>query len=248
VTPAAVAGNRSIENRDMRSRFTGLFWILGAALLSLPLSACAVVYRAEAIEGWVVDAEKGKPVGGVIVVAHWQLKGGFEGGNPVGELQILEAVTDANGRYAFPAWGPKFALSGGLRSESPEILMFKPGYNFQRLNNTWFKDRDPAKSDWNGKTVKLEPFKGTPAKYAADLFSLSYSLWTIGFDIGRHSGDYCGWKAFPRMLRALDELEASFRSAGVAQPTIASDLKANDKEVQRRGCGSVYEVLNKSKR
>ena len=102
-------------------------------MLGLPPSACAsfpFFYRAEAIEGWVADAETGMPLEGVIVVGHWRLKGGFEGGNPVAELKILESVTDQGGRYSFPAWGPKFALMGNLTSESPELLFFKRGYMY----------------------------------------------------------------------------------------------------------------------
>ena len=54
--------------------------ILGALLLCAPLSANAVIYSAEAIEGWVVDSETGKPIEELTVVAHWQLKGGSREG------------------------------------------------------------------------------------------------------------------------------------------------------------------------
>src|SRR5260221_2733138 len=126
-------------DRDMTIKSTGPFIALGIALVSAPLSSYAFIfYNAEAIEGWVADAETGKPIEGVIVVAHWRLEGGLEGGTPIDELKILETVTDRNGRYSFPAWGPQVAFSGffgSLRSESPEILMFKKGYKFQRLIN-----------------------------------------------------------------------------------------------------------------
>ncbi len=227
----------------MTVKSINLWLILGVALLWQPLSASAFIYSAEAVEGWVVDAGTEKPIEGVIVVAHWQLKGGFEGGNPVGELKIIETVTDQNGRYYFPSWGPKFAWSGHLKSESPEILMFKPGYKYLGMSNRWYRDRDTSKSDWNGKTVKLEPFKGTLEQYADNLASLSSGLWIVGFEIGSHSGDYCGWRSFPRMLRALDEMDAQFRASPVARRTVAAMLIGNDKFIQEKGCGSVFDVL-----
>jgi hypothetical protein len=220
----------------------------GVVLLWLPLSACGFIYSAEAIEGWVVDAGTGKPIDGVVVVAHWQLKGGFEGGTPIAELQILEAVTDSSGRYYFPAWGPKFSLTGNLRSESPEILMFAPGYKFLGLSNQWYEGRDSSKFDYNKKTVRLERFKGTLAEYAESLSSLNSSLERVGYGVGYHSGDYCGWRSFPKMLRVLAKLEGDFRAAGVRQGTVASFLKRNEAQVRDKGCGSVSDLLERAER
>lgn len=228
--------------------FLKRLFALGVAVLWLPLSACAFVYRAEAIEGWVVDAEDGKPVEGVIVVAHWQLMGGFEGSIPIKQLQIFETVTDQNGRYHFAAWGPKFALTGNLRSQSPRVLMLKPGYKYLGLDNQWYEGRDSSKFDYNKKIVKLERFKGTLAEYAESLSSLNSSLEHVGYDVGYHSGDFCGWTSFPRMLRALDKLEANFRAAGVRQGTVVSFLKTNEARVRAKGCGSVSEVLQKAEK
>src|SRR5882762_1362276 len=198
----------------MKFWLTNALPILGTLLLGLPLSAChslTFFYSAEPIEGWVADAEMGRPLEGVIVVAHWQLQGGFEGGTPIKELQISEAVTDPDGRYSFPGWGLKFALSGHLRSESPAIILFKQGYQFRRLNNEWFEGRDPTKSDWNKKTVKLERFAGTLKEYAQHMWQFNDSLWIAGYAVGDHSGDPCGWKSFPNMLRAMDKLDEELK-------------------------------------
>ena len=114
-----------------------LRYVLLMALL-LPLQACGAPfwYKAEPIEAWVVDAETNQPLEGVIVVAHWQLKGGLEGGNPVGEMMVMETLTDAKGRFYFPAWGPKLrSLDGRLKTQSPGILLFKSGYEYRGLEN-----------------------------------------------------------------------------------------------------------------
>jgi len=228
-------------NRDMTIGSTVPLMALGVALLWLPLSAHGFMYSAEAIEGWVVDAETGKPMEGVIVVAHWQLKGGFEGGNPVGQLKILESVTEPNGRYSFAAWGPKFALMGHLRSESPEILMFKKGYKFLGLSNNWYRDRDTSKSDWNGKSVKLERFDGTPAEYAKHLGRLNSDLWYFGYA----DGEPCGWESFPKMLAALDAQDAEFRQQGINYGSIVSRLQSNASRLKSAGCRSVNEVIKR---
>src|SRR5882724_3680630 len=88
---------KSIRTKLMKLWLRSVFLTLGAALLWLPLSGCtaiAFIYNAEPIEGWVADAETSKPLKGVIVVAHWVLKGGLEGGTRIRELQIFESVTD----------------------------------------------------------------------------------------------------------------------------------------------------------
>lgn len=220
------------------------FRALSVALLTVSLSACGFfIYNAEAIEGWVVDAETGKPLEGVIVVADWQLKGGWEGGTNVNEIKILESVTDQNGRYSFPAWGPKFALMGNLARAAPEILMFKRGYKFLALSNYTY--RDSTKSDWNKKTVKLEPFSGTLEQYAQHLSMLNSDLWTIGYGVGDHWGDYCGWKSFPNMLRALDKLDEEIKPLRSFWSTVAARLRANDAKLRSAGCGTVADLLGK---
>lgn len=218
--------------------------LLILALSCLPTPVLAFIYYAEPIEGNVVDAKTGKPIEGTILVAHWELKGGFEGGTPVKQVQILEAVTDFSGRYSFPSWGPKFALFGQMRSASPEIFVFKTGYKFRALYNEWHSGLDTTKSAWNRKTIALEPFSGTLSAYVEQLSSLNSGLWNAGVDVGRHSGEYCGWTKFPKMLRQLDKLEAELRAAGVRQGTVVSDLKANsDKYLREKGCPSVFQVL-----
>src|SRR5947209_3399798 len=82
------------------------------ALCILVLTGCYQIYSAEPITATVVDADTKEPLEGVVVVAHWEMKGGLEGGNVEGEVMIMEAVTDAQGKFHFPAWGPKKVYVG----------------------------------------------------------------------------------------------------------------------------------------
>jgi hypothetical protein len=222
--------------------------LLLAALLGLlsPESATALLYSAEPIEGWVVDADTGKPIEGVIVVAHWQLRGGFEGGTPVAELQILETRTAQSGRYFFPGWGPKLALSGHFTSQSPEIIFFKPGYNYRAVMNQWYRGRPTGKSDHDKRTVQLGRFSGTLEQYADHLSALNTTLWIVGFEIGDYSGDYCGWKRFPALLQALKAVESQFRASGVRRHTAFSSFRSNEAELKKRGCVSFNETFEEA--
>lgn len=231
----------------MKLRIVGLL-IGGMLAFIAPVPATAFIYYAEPTEGWVVDAETGRPIEGVVVVGHWQLRGGFEGGTPISELEILETVTDQDGRYYLPGWGPKFAFQGQLKSQSPTLLLFKPDYKYLGLDNQWYPGRKGSKSDWDKKSVKLMQFKGTLEQYADELQSLSSALWIVGYDVGRKSGDYCGWKRFPKMLRALSEIEDRFRARGVRRGTVVSDLQANQQELEKRGCGEVQQMLKEGKK
>ena len=173
-----------------------------------PLQAC-MWYSAEAIEAWVVDAETNKPIEGVIVVAHWQLYGGLHP-DDAGELTILETVTDKAGRFHFPAWGPKSLPAGSpsnarLAYMDPEILLFKSGFKYQRVANEMttekLKNAGPSlrRSEWNGKTIKMETFKGALDEYADLLSRLTTSL---GF---AYNGKNCEWRLLPRMIAAQHE-------------------------------------------
>jgi hypothetical protein len=236
MAPGFNVSGRALLNPGL-SAVHALVPLLG--LLFLPAPALAVIYTAEAIEGWVVDAGTGRPLEGVIIVAHWQLMGGFEGGNPVGQLQIHEAVTDQAGRYYIPAWGPRFALRGRLRNASPNLLFFKPGYRHRVLDNRWYAGRDNSKSDWNGKTVTLERIEGSLLEYARHLQPLNDALWGVG----HVWGEPCGWESFPRMLRAIDAQDARFRSAGINHASVVSNLRANQSLLAAANCRPVDEVL-----
>lgn len=213
--------------------------LLVAVLAWLPLSGCATVYHAEAIEGWVVDAETNEPLEGVIIVANWELRHPISAA-PIAQVQIYETVTDRNGRYSFPAWGPKaVATSGYMGGNSPGLWLFKPGYKARGYSNLYSETMGTTSFFYNKKTLKLERFTGTPAEYAEDLSMLSSDLWGIG----HAHGDPCGWKSFPKMLRALDSQEAEFRRAGVVQGTVVSGLRSNDANLRAAGCGSVDEGI-----
>jgi len=194
---------------------------LGLACL-LPLNACSTTYRAEPIEAWVVDAKTARPIGGVVVAAHWELEIGEVFRNSLaGQLMVLETMTDQNGRMYFPGWGPKsvpstlanpLKTSPHLERRAPEILLFKPGYRCLQLTNalsTTYSMDSVRKSDWNGKTIKMDRFLGNSDEYALHLTQLSNSM---GYAFRAH---HCEWKETPRLLSLLFSEANELQGRGV---------------------------------
>src|SRR5712691_8711159 len=79
---------------------SSLLLTLGAVVA---LQGCIPDYAPE-FRARLVDSETGQPAEGAIVVAHWEILGGLEGLNPVGQAKVMEAVTDKNGVISFPSW------------------------------------------------------------------------------------------------------------------------------------------------
>jgi hypothetical protein len=149
---------------------------MGALLVVTALGACgASRYSAEPTQAWVVDKTTGKPIEGVVVVAHWELRWGFEGGSVL-DMKVLEATTDAQGHFSIPGWGPEpipreAGFTARMRNNDPGLLFFHPGYLYERLQNSDLRVSNEAldlpvrKSEHTGKRIALTPlpaddFKG----------------------------------------------------------------------------------------
>jgi hypothetical protein len=164
-------------------------------------------YSASPLSGRVVDAATDQPLEGVIIVAQWILYRATVGGDvDHGRLHVLETVTDADGRYQFPGWGPKpnpieiiprLSYCCFMREHDPQLSLFKPGYRPRRLLNEKPHDPKPAlrTSTWDGKTIRLEPFQGSLNEWATRLHFLQG-------DLGWNKLD---WRACPRMVLAIEQ-------------------------------------------
>src|SRR5467141_845671 len=118
------------------------------AALSLPACATTDAYSAKPITATVVDAETGQPLEGVNVIARWMLEE-KRTGISVGDLDLMEAVTDKTGKFLFRAWEGKappirttpvsdtltVPYETRLSSGSPEMIFFKGSYKPARMGN-----------------------------------------------------------------------------------------------------------------
>ena len=177
---------------------TKLYWTL-LIILALPLQACTTTNSAKSVEGWVVDAETHQPLEGVNVVALWSMDiHGFTGGSS--NIKVMETVTDKDGRWFFPAWGPEpvpdyIPWDSSRSFEYPAIVFFKSGYEPKGVSNEITGPRPKpgtTESEWNGKTIELKKFKGSMAQYSS----------MLGNDLTGATGS-CAWKKYPRMMAAL---------------------------------------------
>ena len=217
-------------------RIPSLLLIFTSCLL---LPACATTYSADAIEGHVIDKDTGRPLEGVSVVASWGLFYGTLGGrNAVGNLVILEAQTDKEGRFKIPAWGPKRVKDVAMKQETPDLLFFKSGYRLIGMSNnpSWPTTTYRTRSDWDGKTISLSKFEGTNIDYARQLNNGYVEESTKLYQ------SECGWKLIPNTLHALKAQDDVFQKNGIEIRYIA-DLKLHDTYLQSKGCGSVNELL-----
>ena len=234
------------------------FPILLALVASLTcLNACSVEYSAAPISAQVVDGETGRPVAGVSVVADWQLEGGLEGGNILGAVMVQETESDENGRFTFPAWGPKQVerppgvyANARVKGRAPGLTLFKSGYEYRELQNYGSPDADAKNllSDWNGKNIKLIPIHGTPAKYVDQLDWISSSLMTYTASSQRCSAGKpcpaaCQWQNIPKTIRAIGRESKKLEADGIRRTTIDQELIANEDVYRRLGCKSTSAVL-----
>ena len=193
------------------------------SLLCLTLGACgAVTYQFAPIEAWVVDAETGKPIAGVVVTANWELvKGSLDGPRYYGQLEVKETVTDANGRFAFDGYSKEDSSGAELRESDPQVIVFKAGYEYQRFTND-YRDggagmtRQYRTAAVNGKTVKLLSMLSPEAnklKRSSAYFGLNTRIEQFVMD--------CHWKKIPRAILAMDAEDKAIRAKGRSTGLIA---------------------------
>ncbi|BAV33337.1 hypothetical protein SCL_1022 [Sulfuricaulis limicola] len=224
--------------------------LLCLLFMFMALPACAAeyppTYSAEAIEAWVIDAETKKPIEGVIVTANWELVGGFEGNTPVGQMKVLETVTDKDGKFTFSAWGSEPRKKGYLRNRDPQFLLFKPSYEYRRLVNEVSSKISMAslrRSEWNGKTIGMKLFKGTQEEYAEHIYRLGSDMDSM-LDFARGDKD-CNWKKTPRMLTALHKMSLHFEAQGTKLKgwRLGQRIIRTDDIPHNAKCGSVEEFF-----
>jgi len=224
-------------------------WILGIvlAVLLVPIGwvLWPPVYWADSIHARVVDAATGQPLAGVNVVAHWELNGPLEN-VPVGQLQVLETVTDENGEFTFPAWGPRlrWPLYGFLTWRDPMLLLFKSRYSYEVLFNevTPYYTGLHRRSQWNGKTIPLKTYEGRLEAYAGHVRHFEDRRLDFAF-----SHRDCSWKHIPRMLVALHREKQRLNAAGLRDSSghslILEEQDKNRSPAEIALCGSVQEFL-----
>jgi hypothetical protein len=211
------------------------------ALCAFALTGCDRTYFADPITATVVDAETKQPLEGVVVAAHWEMKGGIERGNVSGEVMVMEAATDSAGTFHFSAWGPVkvhvgFWSNANLTNDTPEMILFKSGYKIGIKANTTTAENiygvgPHLSSDWNGKIIEMKKFVGALDQYENHVHD---------FFEGYAFAGHCNWQKIPRMLIAIRDQTRIFKKAHIAGGNFYTELVNNG----GYGCGSVDEFLD----
>jgi hypothetical protein len=220
-------------------RFHWHFIIALAAALVI-VSGCSrgnFVYSAEPISAQVVDADTGVSLEGVNVLVAWELRAGM-GHSLVGYINVSEDITDRDGRFHFPGWGPTPNIDSGsaVPAESPVLLFFKSGYRSKAVENE--RPTGTARpllnmtSDFDGKKIVLEKFAGSPGEYAKTFFVIRNDI-----DNLLRNGQ-CNWRSMPKFLWATHLQHQQFQSHGIEALRSIEDMDDSDKKNRPR-CGSL---------
>jgi hypothetical protein len=227
-------------------RITPGAWLASAAravivlTTVLVLSSCARIYYADPIKARVVDAATGAPIEGVNILAAWEAKGGLEGGNIAGYVKVMEDVTNANGEFSFPGWGPKVWMNGGIRDGAPLLILLKPGYEVSLVwEGKYGVEFAPwhLSSSWHGRDIRLKKFTAPEQEYRQFMSGLATTL-----DVLINQGD-CAWRSAPRFLRKVDEQRRRFEQFPGERALISiPSLDAMDRRASRV-CGSLKDLI-----
>ena len=196
-------------------------------------------YSADPITAWVVDAKNGKPIEGANVLAVWEMKYGLEN-HGTNYAMVLEAVTDGEGKFSLPAWGPKAVkVKGALERGTPRFVIVRYGYRLgMGANRLEVEQRSTMKteSDWNGKTFTMQRFEGSDEQYA------DYIGGQLRWEIERVQRNGCHASEIPRFLLSMDQQfkELATRFPGMSVPTLN---RVSDTFVSK--CGNLEEAVRK---
>ena len=202
------------------------FQLRHSVLVAATASFCFIggcTEGSDAIEGRVVDADTRQPVAGANVVAHWRLQYYVIVDRYGGQAQVLEAVTDSDGRFRLPAWKKRhspFRLGSKDDLNWPELFIFKLGYEPKSAVNHLedivgprlsMENRVMGRSyeyvrptEWGGHDFLLHKYEGDSYHYENILSSLQSEIRRLMND---SDGDYtCSWD---RVAKALSSLAAA---------------------------------------
>lgn len=157
-----------------RKRLRITAWVAGTLLV---LVFMVKFNMAPATEGWVIDADSGEPVEGVVVVVYWVMEKAWAWSVALaGAVAVFERVTDKDGRYRISGCGPRWRKEMMESYADPAIILLKNGYKPRIIGNmeiggcscngrrAFFRP-----SMWDGKTVEIKRFTGTPEERVKEL-------------------------------------------------------------------------------
>lgn len=214
----------------------------GAAfvLMAMALTSACHVYRSQPIHGRVTDDQTQQPLEGAVVVAVWELHGGWFHPSVSGNLMALEAVTDQAGRFSLPAWGPEWTFSSYVKQTDPTLIVFHRDYYFWIRSNDGSLEPPPRlssemlASQWTGKTIGLMRRASDWGESEANARSAERYLL---LDLAEPR---CIWQRMPHLTLELLRRAEESRGNGIPSVLPAREMlyrsgRCADPDVQLRG-------------
>lgn len=200
------------QSRAKRIRI--FHWIFAGALLFVCLIALfGGVWYSPEIRAQLVTAD-GRPIEGAVVVANWEIQN-WVSGSTERQLALREAVTDENGTFSIPRWGPLISLYGALDISAPNVRVFHPQFYPLVIENVVGipTKRAPIfiKFRLQDQKIVLKPFNYSITKYEQkeelegfmrdirDIYSSGWSNTTKSFR-------ECYWKETPNLVAAVKQM------------------------------------------
>lgn len=215
-------------------------WV--SMLVLVMVTACgSPVYIAEDIDGQVVDVETGEPIKDANVIANWQLvQSTLDSDRMMGQLEVMETVTDKDGRFHFDGfvrfnWPNKF-----LRNSDPQVIIFRPGYEHARVANYYPRagTQTPGmirKGAANNRVIKLKQLDLTKEVRKSDQDIMVYTQTKIDIKELTTFAKDCEWKKIPKLILAMD---AEKKRIMELYPLAYVGLVGVDDIHMQSGCGS----------
>lgn len=235
-------------------KHSGIVLSLGMALFcAVFVDGCAnAPLSADPISSQVVDEDTDAPIEGAVVVAHWELHGGSLGGDslPCGSADVEETVTDKDGRFHIPGWGPtRVGCGGEMRIDNPILYIFKSGYGYGFfVNGSGVEMVTVTHSDFDDRQLPLKKFPDMDLKKRG-VGSYNFNFGLLNTALGNFTTNMpsaCNWKKMPNMLKAIDKQAKDFDQAlGFKIDTIDAELESSDSWFQKVAplCGSPKEFI-----
>ena len=194
-------------------------------------------YRVAPIDAIVVDAETNLPIEGANVAANWQLVvGGIDGQRKKGQLEVAETTTDKSGRFHLDGFTKLNLMLYELRDQDPQIIVFKGGYEHQRISND-YNQRYPGvnrQAAINGGVIRLKKLVSVNLGQARGYHvQLSIFLDPIVED--------CEWKKIAKTILAMDAEKK--RLIALSPDAVVGVLSIDDIESVKNKCGSAIDFF-----
>lgn len=182
-------------------------------------------YFGDEVDGQVIDLVTQKPIPNVVVSIRWDVKfiGLWSGSNF--PLYMDETVTDQNGYFKFPIWGPKQAKEDTAESNSPTLFFLKEGFYPMGVTYVHSKEMYTGKDSvpfsfsvrliarLRSKVTVMNPFDENIEKYVEEIsrlgrFNLNLSNCNILSSIPRTIG---------RELKIKKQLKEELEKRGITE-------------------------------